>query len=182
MDLKLTAGLMCSPNYKDRFIAEYWQTKERYERLKSFCNKIEAHQLAKSSIINGENEGVALIPCPAHDCPLTLLRQQQKAMGEYLHTLEIRAIIENIELTEPTEPQETKLSNIEKLRRIYEALENIVNDLDEICSDEQELLIAMDERDPRYEGKELVLACLENAAADVGEAHEIIESILEDEQ
>ena len=74
------------------------------------------------------------------------------------------------------------MKNVEKLRRIYEALENIVNDLDEICSDEQELLIAMDERDPRYEGKELVLACLENAAADVDEAHEIIESILEDEQ
>lgn len=74
------------------------------------------------------------------------------------------------------------MKNVEKLRRIYEALGNIVNDLDEICSDEQELLIAMDERDPRYEGKEFVLACLENAAADVGEAHEIIESILEDEQ
>lgn len=73
------------------------------------------------------------------------------------------------------------MKNVEKLRRIYEALGNIVNDLDEICSDEQEILIAMNERDPRYEGKELVLACIENASADVGEAYEIIESILEDE-
>jgi len=178
MNLISTVPYMLSDDYKERFIAEYWQTKERYERLKSFCNKIEAHQLAKLSIGNGELEGVALNPCPAHDCPLTLLRQQQKAMGEYLHTLEIRAIIENIELTEP---QETKLSNIEKLRRIYKVLGYIVNDLDDICSDEQELLIAMNERDPRYEGKELVLACIENASADVGEAYEIIESILEDE-
>lgn len=74
------------------------------------------------------------------------------------------------------------MKNVEKLRRIYEALGNIVNDLDEICADEQELLIAMDEDNPRYEGKELVLTCLKNASADVCEAYEIIESILEDEE
>lgn len=182
MNLVNTVPYMLSDNYQERFIAEYWQTKERYERLKSFCNKIEAHQLTKSAISNGELKSVVPDSVP-HDCPLTLLRQQQRAMGEYLYALEIRAIIENVELSAPQEPkpQEDKLSNLGKLYRIYEALGYIVNDLDEICADEQELLIAMDEDDPRYEGKELVLDCLEDAAADAGEAYEIIESILEDE-
>lgn len=35
---------------------------------------------------------------PAHDCPLELLREQQSLMGQYLHVLEIRAVIENIDL------------------------------------------------------------------------------------
>lgn len=74
------------------------------------------------------------------------------------------------------------MKNVEKLRQIYEALGNIVNDLDEICSDEQELLIAMNESDPRFIGKEITLACIENASAGVGEAYETIESILEDEE
>jgi hypothetical protein len=35
---------------------------------------------------------------PVHDCPDHLLREQQAAMGEYLHILEVRAVIEGIEL------------------------------------------------------------------------------------
>jgi hypothetical protein len=35
---------------------------------------------------------------PAHDCPYHMLREQQRCMGEYLHILEVRAIIENVEL------------------------------------------------------------------------------------
>lgn len=33
-----------------------------------------------------------------HDCPLELLREQQKYMGLYLSILEKRALIENVEL------------------------------------------------------------------------------------
>lgn len=32
-ELKDTIELMESANYKDRFIAEYWQTKIRYDKL-----------------------------------------------------------------------------------------------------------------------------------------------------
>ena len=80
-----TCALMESVDYKKRFIAEYLQTKIRYEKLKAFCNKIEAAQLM-------------IAPEPEHDCPLHLLKDQQRAMGEYLHILEIRAVIEDINL------------------------------------------------------------------------------------
>lgn len=84
-DLKDTVNLMLSDDYKDRFAAEYFQTYTRYLRLKRFCNRIEAAQ------IKGITE-------PEHDCPLPLLREQQRAMGEYLHILELRAEIEDVNI------------------------------------------------------------------------------------
>lgn len=86
MELKDTISNMTSISYEDRFIAEYQQLKIRYEKLKTFCNKIEASEITNS------------VGSVVHDCPLDLLRKQQKTMGEYLHILEIRAIIERIEL------------------------------------------------------------------------------------
>ena len=85
MELKETIEKMTSADYKERFIAEYQQTKIRYEKLKHFCDVIEASQLAK-------------IEEPKHDCPLALLREQQSVMGQYLHILELRAVLENIVL------------------------------------------------------------------------------------
>lgn len=82
---------MLSANYKERFKAEYTQTKIRYEKLKAFCNRIEAARHTMGSDSNKIEE-------PKHDCPFDLLRGQQRAMGEYLHYLEIRAVIEGIEL------------------------------------------------------------------------------------
>ena len=87
LELKDTIALMTSSDYKQRFIAEYWQTKIRYEKLKDFCNKIE---LANLDIMDE----------PKHDVPYNILREQQEVMGEYLHLLELRAIIENIDLYE----------------------------------------------------------------------------------
>lgn len=84
-ELKETTEQMCSTDYRERFKAEYYQTKIRYEKLKAFCNKIEA------GLIIGEYK-------EKHDCPLDLLREQQRYMGEYLHVLELRAIIEHIVL------------------------------------------------------------------------------------
>lgn len=86
MTYKDTVKGMLSSDYKERFIAEYWQTKIRYEKLKAFCNKIEAAR-------------VNIEPEPEHDCPYELLREQQKIMGEYLHILEVRAVIEGIVLS-----------------------------------------------------------------------------------
>lgn len=85
MELKETIEKMTSPDYRERFAAEYQQTKIRYEKLKHFCDVIETSQLAK-------------IEEPKHDCPLALLREQQSVMGQYLHILELRAVIENIVL------------------------------------------------------------------------------------
>ena len=86
MELSDTFDLMTSTNYKERFKAEYLQTKIRYEKLKNFCNKIEAASLSEN------------VKEPVHDCPLELLRKQQNLMGQYLGVLELRAVIEGIEL------------------------------------------------------------------------------------
>lgn len=85
MELKETVELMNSEDYKERFVAEYHQVKIRYEKLKNFCNKIEVEEMLGKEVTK-------------HDCPLELLREQQKHMGLYLSVLEKRALIENVEL------------------------------------------------------------------------------------
>ena len=81
MPLKNTVDLMLSDNYEDRFRAEYYQTKERYQRLHLMIIKYEAGTLDFQP-----------------DCPLELLKRQAKAMGEYLYVLEMRAQLEEIDL------------------------------------------------------------------------------------
>jgi hypothetical protein len=81
MELQDTIKLMNSSDYKDRFKAEYYQTKIRYEKL---------HKM----IIKHEAKTLGFTP----SCDIGLLVEQKKFMGYYLHSLEIRAEIENIEL------------------------------------------------------------------------------------
>lgn len=88
-ELKETVEMMNSDDYKERFKAEYYQTKIRYEKLKAFNNKIEAATMACTN---------PLVKMPKHDCPSEILRKQQSIMGEYLHILEVRAEIEGIVL------------------------------------------------------------------------------------
>lgn len=85
MELKETIELMCSEDYKERFVAEYHQVKIRYEKLKNFCNKIEVEEMLGKEVTK-------------HDCPIELLREQQIHMGLYLSVLEKRALIESIVL------------------------------------------------------------------------------------
>lgn len=80
-----TINEMMSTDYRVRFVEEYHQTKIRYEKLKKLCNRIEAARYTGQGM-------------PNHDCPASLLREQQQVMGNYLHILEIRAEIEEIEL------------------------------------------------------------------------------------
>ena len=68
-------------DYKVRFINEYKELKERYEKLKKMLYKY-------------KNNMLDFTPT----CSYELLRSQQKVMGEYLSILEERAIIEDIEL------------------------------------------------------------------------------------
>ena len=91
-ELKETTKLMTSTDYKERFVAEYYQTKIRYEKLKAFNTKIEAAQRVRFSEV--ENK----LKEPIHDCPADILIEQQHILGEYLHILEIRAVIEGIDL------------------------------------------------------------------------------------
>lgn len=98
MELKETVEMMNSDNYKERFKAEYHQTKTRYERLKSFNTKIEAARRARSIDYHVVNLPEIKIEEPKHDCPFDLLIEQQDIMGQYLHVLELRAEIEHITL------------------------------------------------------------------------------------
>jgi hypothetical protein len=91
MELKDTIEMMTSEDYKERFKAEYLQTKIRYEKLKAFNTKIKAAELTKFRLDKKAE-------MPKHDCPEELLREQQNFMGQYLHILEVRAVIEGITL------------------------------------------------------------------------------------
>ena len=95
MELKDTVELMQSSDYKERFIAEYWQTKIRYEKLKHFNHIIEA---ARATTNNDAMVTAVMVVEPKHDCPRYMLEEQQRIMGQYLHILEVRAIIEGIDL------------------------------------------------------------------------------------
>lgn len=81
MDLKETIEMMNSEDFKERFKAEYYQTKIRYEKLHTMLIKYEAGTL------NFEPK-----------TSLELFTQQARYMGLYLKCLEIRAEIEGIEL------------------------------------------------------------------------------------
>lgn len=80
-DLNGTISLMQSSDYKERFVAEYYQTKIRYEKLHKMIIKYEANTLDFTPT-----------------CPIDILKRQCTHMGQYLFDLEIRAEIEKIEL------------------------------------------------------------------------------------
>jgi len=76
MTLEETKDLMMSSNYKDRFRAEYWQLKIRYDRLCTALNE----------------DVIALVQ------PKESLLKQRDCMKVYLSILQARSITENIEL------------------------------------------------------------------------------------
>lgn len=81
MELKDTVQMMESEDFKERFKAEYYQTKIRYDKLHKMIVKYEAGTL------NFEPK-----------CCIELLKSQASHMGLYLYTLEVRAEIEGISL------------------------------------------------------------------------------------
>lgn len=81
MELKDTISLMSSDDYKDRFKAEYYQTKIRYNKIHKMIVKYEAGKLDFKL-----------------DNPIDLLKDQEAVMERYLYILEIRALIEGVDL------------------------------------------------------------------------------------
>ena len=81
MNLRETVTMMNSPDYKERFKAEYQQLKIRYDKLDAMTVKYEAGTLDFTP-----------------DCSLQLLKEQKMHMGCYLRCLKIRAEIEGIKL------------------------------------------------------------------------------------
>ena len=68
-------------DWKERFVQEYKELKERYNKLHRMLIKYEAGTLDFTP-----------------NCSLELLKEQKKYMGEYLRILEIRSEIEDINL------------------------------------------------------------------------------------
>lgn len=81
MELKDTIEMMNSPDYKERFKAEYWQTAIRQRKLYRMCVKYKAGTLGF-----------------APNCTLEMLLEQLRLMGQYLMILEARAEVEGIQL------------------------------------------------------------------------------------
>lgn len=81
MNLCDTVEPMLSNDYKERFRAEYMQTKYRYDRLHDMVVRYEAGTLNFKPT-----------------CSIELLKQQKSAMGQYLYSLEVRAQVEHIQL------------------------------------------------------------------------------------
>ncbi len=81
MELKDTVDLMLSEDYKERYIAEWLQTKIRYSKLHKM---LFLHRTGKLQF--------------TPKCDIKLLEDQSSAMYNYLCKLEIRAAVEKIDL------------------------------------------------------------------------------------
>lgn len=91
-NLKDTIEFMDSEDYRHRFVAEYWQLRIRYEKLRSFNRRIEA------AVRTMHSDPSVKVDMPNHECPDILLLDQEEIMLRYLNLLEQRAIIEKIDL------------------------------------------------------------------------------------
>ena len=79
--LKDTVELMTSPDYRDRFIAEYQQLVIRYRGLRNMLDKWDRGELNFKPT-----------------CPRSTYNMQIKAMTDYIAILEARAVMEGITL------------------------------------------------------------------------------------
>lgn len=81
MRLDDTAEMMSSPDYKERFKAEYYQVAIRYHKLEAMLDKWDQGMLDFKPT-----------------CPRSIYSMQVKAMTDYIAVLEARAVMEGIEL------------------------------------------------------------------------------------
>lgn len=78
-DLAETVDIMNSSDYRVRLVAEYVQTKIRYEKLHNLIVKYDANKLDFEPM-----------------CPIDILRQQKQTMGQYLYSLQVRMLMEDV--------------------------------------------------------------------------------------
>lgn len=82
MELKDTIEMMASEDYKERFKAEYYQTKIRYGKLKYMLER-------------WDDGTLDFIPT----CPRSTYDLQISAMIDYIAILEARAVMEGVTLS-----------------------------------------------------------------------------------
>ena len=81
MNLNETVEMMNSADYKDRFTAEYYQLKIRFSGLLKMLSA-------------WDNDKLTFEPT----CPRSTYELQVRAMRDYMTLLEMRAVMEHIEL------------------------------------------------------------------------------------
>lgn len=81
MELNETIDLMISEDYKDRFKAEYFQVKTRFDKLCAMYSHM------KNGTLDFEPT-----------CPIEIYTKQLDAMAQYVDILEKRARLEGINL------------------------------------------------------------------------------------
>ena len=81
IELQDTAEMMTSPDYKERFKAEYYQLEIRYGKLAEMLKRLAAGTLDFTPT-----------------CPIELLEEQAAHMVRYMRCLEERAKLEGITL------------------------------------------------------------------------------------
>lgn len=81
MELRDTAAMMQSGDYKERFRAEYCQAVIRFDKLNQMLKKWDKDQLPFEPT-----------------CPRSTYNLQIRAMADYIAVLEARAVMENITL------------------------------------------------------------------------------------
>lgn len=81
MKLSDTVEMMNNADYKERFKAEYYQQQIRFVGLMNMCGKWDVGELKFTPT-----------------CPRSTYELQLKAMRDYMTILEMRAVMEGIEL------------------------------------------------------------------------------------
>ena len=81
-ELRQTAAMMSSADYKERFLAEYYQLETRLTKLEKMVDE-------------WDNGTLGFVPT----CPRATYNFQIRAMKDYLGILQIRAKMEGVEIS-----------------------------------------------------------------------------------
>lgn len=115
-ELVETKDLMLSADYKDRFLAEYWQLRIRYTKL--------------SKMVQDWDEG-KLTFTPT--CPRVIYDRQLHYMYDYLSVLEERAKLENIDIEIYDKKEgllyEAKEKEILETKRLRKKLDDVLQEI-----------------------------------------------------
>ena len=79
-----TVSMMLSSDYKERFLAEYWQLRIRVDKLSKMLDDYEHGKLNFKP-----------------SSPISILYSQLAYMSSYMQMLSVRALAEHIDLNEP---------------------------------------------------------------------------------
>lgn len=91
------AAMMDSGEYKERFRAEYWEIKIRYEQKRDMLIKMDAARAMAEMVGHQPDYTKFLGFTPT--CPYEMISEQCCLLRRYLDMLETQAVMEEIDLT-----------------------------------------------------------------------------------